>query len=108
MLYEYLNENGAIGHDKAISTPAIMAALKLPRRGVVKLVADERRAGCLICNAGAAGGYYIPASDAEIVAQKRRLEKTFISRADAVRVFRRACRDIAKREGAAAYEAAKA
>lgn len=105
MLYEYLNEKGAIGAENAIDTAAIMAAFHLNRRGVVQLVADERKAGRLICTGGGAGGYYLPANDGEIIAQRRRLEKTFVSRANAVRVFRRACR--AMKEGAAGSDGKK-
>lgn len=106
MLYEYLQEKGATGAENAISTAAIQAAFKLGRRGVVQLAADERKAGRLICTGGGAGGYYIPATDEEIIAQRKRLEKGFISRADAVRVFRRACR--AMKEGTAGSDGKEA
>ncbi len=97
MIYEYLNEKSAVGAGNTVSTAEIMAVFRLTRRGVVRLVANERKDGRLICSSSAAGGYFLPASDAEIIAQKKRLEKTFISRANAVRVFRRACKAIKER-----------
>ena len=93
MLYEYLRETGAVGRKRAARSKEIMTALDIGKRELVKLAASEREGGGLICSAPT-GGYYLPANDGEIIEQKNRLEKTFVSRAIAVRVFRRACKEI--------------
>lgn len=101
MIYELLKRAGAIGRDKAMSTKAIMTALHMTdRREVVRMVADERQAGQLVCSSWG-GGYFLPATADEIREQKKRLEKTFYSRANAVRVFRHACKELDRQEQAA-------
>lgn len=102
MIYEYLERINAIGERQAASTKSIMLSLNVGRRELVKFVASERAAGRLICSSSR-GGYYLPANNAEIIAQKKRLEKTFISRANAVRVFRHACKDIERKGAAGTY-----
>lgn len=96
MLYELLKERKAVGKKNALKTSEILEALHTSTRVLKRMVAEERRQGKLICSAlNCGGGYYLPASLEEIEEQNRRLEKGFISRADAVRAFRRACRKAA-------------
>lgn len=101
MIYEYLERLGAIGKKNLLHTKRLMNDLHAGKREIIAAVADERKAGRLICSTrSGGGGYFLPANDAEIIEQKKSLEITFASRADAVRVFRKACKEIEERKAA--------
>lgn len=100
-VYQYLQEVRAIGKEHAVSMRAVMVALNFhDTRAVRKAVAWERNNGKrLICSTySGGGGYYLPANDAEIYEMKKRLERGFVSRANAVRVFRHAVKEIEQRK----------
>lgn len=99
-VYKYLEEVGAVGKAHAVNTKVVMVTLGFKNtREVKKAVANERVIGRLICSSlSGGGGYYLPKDDAEIYEMKRRLEKGFVSRANAVRAFRHAVREIEKRK----------
>jgi hypothetical protein len=89
MIKEYLIQEGAVGAENAITTQALMCAFHMTDRKVIAVVADERKNGALICERRSeGGGYYMPATDEEILKQKARFEKGFVSRAYALRPFR--------------------
>lgn len=89
MIKEYLVQEGAVGAENAITTQTLMDAFHIERRRVIAVVANERKNGALICeNRGKRGGYYMPATNEEILGQKARFEKGFVSRAYALRPFR--------------------
>ncbi len=89
MIKELLEMEGAIGEENALTSRYIVETTHIAQRSLVAIVANERDGGALICcKQGGKGGYYMPANDAEILAQKARLEKGFASRARAVKPFR--------------------
>lgn len=101
MIYEYLKSTGAIGIEKLANTETLAGYFATNRRGIRAIVASERKSGRLICSTSThGGGYFLPANDDEIMKQKKSLEKTFASRADAVRAFRKACKEIEERKAA--------
>ena len=90
MIREYLKSHGAIGRNRALTTTAIINALRINKRQLVEMVANERAAGALICSTTSGkGGYYLPANDQEIKEQKDILEQGIRVRAMALRPFRR-------------------
>ena len=91
MIKELLEQEGAVGAENALTSQCIMEIAHIKNeRSLIAIVANERDGGALICcKQGGKGGYYMPASDAEILEQKARFEKGFASRARAVRPFRK-------------------
>ena len=89
MIREYLKSHGAIGRNRALTTTAIINALRINKRQLVEMVANERAAGALICSTTSGkGGYFLPATVQEIKEQRDTLEKGIKVRAMALRPFR--------------------
>ncbi len=100
MIEKFLRERGAIGAEKAIKTKVIMKALQLKRRAVTERVARERAAGALICAITTeGGGYFMPATEEEIVKQWKALERGIPFRAMALRPFRAHVKQMKKAAG---------
>lgn len=89
MIKEYLEQEGAIGEEHAITTQTITEVFHILPRRLIDIVANERKGGALICSTQKGkGGYYMPANESEILEQKARLEKGFAKRANTVKPFR--------------------
>ncbi len=89
---EFLKGMEAYGFKKAVRVNTIARALDIPSRQVRAMVYEERTKGALICGNTKPGGYFLPASPADIYQQKKLFEQGIKKRAMALRPFRKYCK----------------
>ena len=90
---EYLKNRGAYGTGRAVSTVELTNALHTESRNIKRMVANERAAGALICSTTARkGGYFLPATPADVFKEMEKLEKGIVKRAAVLSPFRAYCR----------------
>lgn len=84
------------GAEHAMTAAQLVDLLGLPsRRELGKLIAEERRAGALICSrADAPGGYFIPATRAELAGFEQATRRRAISTFKVLRSTRRALAEL--------------
>lgn len=89
----YLQCHGAFGADKAVSTVELMNVLETTDRNVKRMVSVERKNGALICSTHTKqGGYFLPATPADVFKEMEKLEKGIVKRAAVLTPFRAYCR----------------
>ena len=84
------------GAEHAITAAQLVDLLGLPsRRELGRLIAEERRAGALICSrADAPGGYFLPATRAELAGFEQATRRRAISTFKVLRSTRRALAEL--------------
>lgn len=88
MIYEILEQSGAIGKESAVKQADLCHRCGLKSSELKKTVQAERRNGVLICSDS--HGYYLPADRSETVAFYRATRAAAISRFETLRTFRAA------------------
>lgn len=91
MIYEYLQDSGAIGAANAKPMQALCSVFGLQPTQLKKTVQQERKDGALICSD--AGGYYIAQDRAEIAGFYKATRAAAISRLQIIKPFRAALRE---------------
>lgn len=83
MIYQLLKKYGARGRQNAMTTKQLMRLTGLSRRKVTLAVERERRKHFICSQMTNGGGYYRPATTAEVLdyikAQEKRIEKHALS-----------------------------
>lgn len=88
MIYEILNDSGAIGKESAVKQVDLCHRCGMKSSELKKVVQTERRNGALICSDNR--GYYLPAERGETVAFYKATRAAAISRFETLRTFRAA------------------
>lgn len=92
MVYEYLQEIGAIGAENAVCKAALAKPLGMSEDGVKDTVSDERRQqGYLICSNSR--GYYMAKDRAELAEFAARETATANTHRETAEIFYRALRE---------------
>ena len=89
---EYLEKRRAYGSKRAVRTKELVNIFDTTERNVKRMVATERENGALICGITKPGGYFLPASPADVIRQAKVLEQGIAKRAAVLAPFREYCR----------------
>ena len=88
MIYEILEQSGAVGKQSAVKQADLCRRCGLRSSELKKIVQAERRNGALICSDS--HGYYLPADRSETVAFYKATRAAAVSRFETLRTFRAA------------------
>lgn len=89
MIYKLLKKYGARGRQNAMATKQLMHLTGLSKREVTKAVERERRKHFICSQMSNGGGYYRPATTAEVLGYLNSQEKRIAKHALSVRLARR-------------------
>lgn len=92
MIYEYLQEIGAVGAERAVCKAALGKMIGTTAETVKDMVSDERkRQGLYICSNGR--GYYLPANREEMAEFAARETATANTHRETAEIFYKALRE---------------
>lgn len=100
MIYEYLEECGAVGPDRAVNGETLRKYLELPPRRLNEQINRERREGKVICSrTDNGGGYYLPATVEDVRELVRQQEGRIRAHALTIRAARQWLKQYRKDHG---------
>lgn len=88
MIYEYLQEIGAVGADRAVYQAELAKRFGTSRDSIKQMVSNERRQGLLTCSNG--NGYFLPANREEMAQFAAREDATANTHRQTAKLFHEA------------------